>query len=937
MNPITSMSTNLENFDCDGDPASVSVRWEKWKRALSIFLTASNVEKPEKKRACLLHVGGLGLQDVYYNIPGAHVDETEGNDIYEIALSKLDEYFAPKQSNVYERHIFRKLTQGNEEKFEKFLIRLRDQAEKCQFINQDEHIIDQITEKCNSVDLRKEILMVKDKITLDKIIRKANALEAVNRQIEGFTNKSSLNENDQNTINKIHSVNSTRSKRMKIDYCTRCGSKSHQADNKNCPAIDKRCNKCNFIGHFREQCRSKRTKNNFASNQNYSNKTFKSKKDSEFDYIFHIENDDGDDSVVQCSVGSVKIKMLIDSGSKHDIISDKTWNYLKLNKVQAFNQVRKPDKVLKSYGNNKPLIIIGSFETIISLNYMNRQTTIYVIKDGTRDLLGKHTAIALGVLKIGLHINNITTEFPKFKNISVEIPIDETVKPVIQPHRRIPIPLENKVNSKLEELLRKGIIEEVNGPSQWVSPMVPILKENGEIRICIDMRRANAAIKRENHPLPTMSKLLPSLRGAKYFSRLDIKDAFHQIEIHKDSRNITTFSTSKGLYRYKRLMFGITCAPEIFQKILEKILLKCDGSINFIDDILVFGADSNEHDKRLEKVQEVLQKNGIQLNRTKCLYRVKKIQFLGHELSENGVKPLSKYIDSVVTTQMPTTIEEVQSFLGLINFVGKWIPNLATLTEPFRELLRLKLNKSVKIQRYITNKHDEALIKIKDSLQKISTLGYYNPHDRTQVMADASPVGLGAVLIQIDNNGPRIIAFGNKSLTDCEKRYCQTEKEVLALVWAVEHFKIYLFGKVFELITDHKPLEVIFGEKSKPCAKIDRWVLRLQAYQYKIIYKPGKSNIADPFSRLCKIKQEQPFDNENYINLIVEYSRPVAVSLSQIRQESRIDRKILLIRKGLYENIWDQSIQNYKIFQTELCFQDEILLRGNKIVIPENL
>uniref|UniRef100_A0ABD2WDK0 Peptidase A2 domain-containing protein n=1 Tax=Trichogramma kaykai TaxID=54128 RepID=A0ABD2WDK0_9HYME len=171
--------------------------------------------------------------------------------------------------------------------------------------------------------------------------------------------------------------------------------------------------------------------------------------------------------------------MLIDLGSKHNIITDKTWEYLKSQKVQAFNQIKNQNQVLKLHGN-KSLTIIGSFETKISLNGKNPSTKIYVIKDGSRNLLGKITAIAAGVLKLGIDINNISTAFPKFKNISVEIPIDSKVKPVMQPHRRIAILLEEKVNSKLEELLQNDIIEEVKGPSKWVSPMVPILKENGE-------------------------------------------------------------------------------------------------------------------------------------------------------------------------------------------------------------------------------------------------------------------------------------------------------------------------------------------------------------------------------------------------------------------------------------------------------------------------
>lgn len=275
-------------------------------------------------------------------------------------------------------------------------------------------------------------------------------------------------------------------------------------------------------------------------------------------------------------------------------------------------------------------------------------------------------------------------------------------------------------------------------------------------------------------------------------------------------------------------MFGVSCAPVMFQKVLEKLLLGCEGTANFIDDIIIFGADEKEHDERLNRVLQVLKNNNVLLNKKKCIYKTKRIEFLGHELTEKGVKPLNKYIEAIHSTRKPTNVEELQSFLGLANYVGKWIANLASVTEPLRKLLRLKLSKSADIRKYWTSAQDKAFETIKNRLSNIPTLGYYNPADKTQVIADASPNGLGAVLVQIDRKGPRVIAFGNKSLTDCEKRYCQTEKEALALVWAVEHFKIYLFGKEFELISDHKPLEIIFGPKSKPCARIERWVLRPQ-------------------------------------------------------------------------------------------------------------
>lgn len=154
-------------------------------------------------------------------------------------------------------------------------------------------------------------------------------------------------------------------------------------------------------------------------------------------------------------------------------------------------------------------------------------------------------------------------------------------------------------------------------------------------------------------------------------------------------------------------------------------------------------------------------------------------------------------------------------------------------------------------------------------------LGYYDPIDKTQVIADASPIGLGGILIEYDAKGPKVIAHGNKSLSDCEKPYCQTEKEALALVWGVEHFHMYLYGKCqFDLITDHKSLEVIFGEKSKPCARIESWVLRLQSYSYKVIHQSGKSNIADPLSRHCITinTNKSSFDTEEHIQQLLDWS-----------------------------------------------------------------
>lgn len=946
-----------EKFDIDGDSSSVGLRWEKWKRSLRIYLEAADITTPEKKRATLLVLGGGALQEIFYNLPGASAEPEQDVDIFEVAVSKLDDYFLPKQNKTFERHIFRLIKQDEGECFEKFLIKLRNQASKCKFEKPDDHIIDQILEKSLSTELRKKMLTMGDGITLDQVITIANTLEIVNFQLDSFEQKEKNKTNEINAVRSKNKDNFRNNKEVK-DYteekrmpkCTRCGNFAHVSQGLPCPAKDKKCNGCGKLGHYQRCCKTKlfQQKRKFNQNQEkdkYFNKrarkdtTVNSLENDETQYIFNVN----DDATIKCEIGGVDAEMLIDSGCKINIISSKTWEHLKENRVNCGKQVKEPNQILLAYGSTTPLQIRGSFEAAIKTNGREERATIYVIEDGSRNLLGKDTALRLGVLKLGGDVNNVEQEpnrpFPKFKDTLIEIPIDSSVKSVIQPYRRIPIPLEEKINNKIKELLELDIIEEVHEPSPWVSPIVPILKDNGDVRLCVDMRRANAAILRENHPLPCMENLLPKIRKAKYFSKLDVKNAFHQVELHPESRYLTTFITSNGLYRYKRLMFGVTSAPELFQKIMEKMLIKCEGVTNFIDDILIWGSDEKEHDLRLSKVMEVLKENNVLLNDEKCIYKVQTIHFLGHELKPDGVKPLPKYMKSIKEFRVPKTIEELQSFLGLVNYINKWIPNLATTTEPLKQILRHKLGKKANIGELWTNEHNIAFGNLKEMLSKIETLGYYDVKDKTQVIADASPVGLGAVLVQIDDKGPRIIAYGNRTLSQCERKYSQTEKEALALVWAIEHFNIFLFGKEFELITDHKPLEFLFSPKSKPCARVERWVLRLQAYRYIVKYKPGKTNIADPLSRLCVYPDRSinSSSEEIYVHQIVELARPCAISMQQIIKESESDREISNVKKGIYSQQWDESVKTYKIFSDELCFYENILLRGNRIVIPQSL
>ena len=235
------------------------------------------------------------------------------------------------------------------------------------------------------------------------------------------------------------------------------------------------------------------------------------------------------------------------------------------------------------------------------------------------------------------------------------------------------------------------MIEKVtDGPTPWISPIVvaPKPKTPEEIRICVDMRLPNKAIKRERHFTPTFDDVIADLNGAQYFSKLDLRSGYHQLLLHTDSRHITTFSTHAGLYRYKRLNFGIHSAAEIFQETVRESLRGLPGVVNISDDILVKGDTIAEHDANLLAAILRLKENGFTVNYPKCVIRTQSINFHGHIISKDGISADPQKLDAIREAPPPQTPEEVRSLLGMGNYVSRFIHNFSTMVEPLRELTK---------------------------------------------------------------------------------------------------------------------------------------------------------------------------------------------------------------------------------------------------------
>ena len=914
-----------------------------------------NANNRQRRRALLLHLAGTDVQDIFFTLP----DTGDVKD-YKKAVDALNAYFVPKVDTTYARHCFRQLTQAPGESVRQFATRLRRAAKDCDYgADTDNQIRDEILCKCTSTYIKRKLLEEGQGLTLNKALEIAGNCEKVDTQLAAMATEgqgAKVKEVGTANVNRVEEKKRGSGKNSQLT-CYRCGKAGHLGKDPNCPARGQSCHKCGLEGHFQDRCKTKhksekgkrKTKYRRGPKGGSANMVDTQNDDSGPEYAFAVG--DKRQEKIEVIIGGCTLSMIVDSGASTNIIDKQTWEWLKRNKVKCKSE--RSDKKLYAYASQTPLDVVGTFSCEVSAGKNTANAEFCVIKGKGDPLLGRNTATSLGVLKIGIDIAAVGTssqtigealqeKYPevfsgvgKLKDRTVQLHIDPNVKPVAQPIRRTPFSLRSKVEEKVKELIDLDIIEPAAGPTPWVNPVVVVPKSQGDIRLCIDMRRANEAILRERHPIPTVDEILQSLNGSKVFSKLDLRWGYHQLELTDDSREITTFVTHCGLFRYKRLLFGVNSASEQYQHEVQTALAGIDGQENISDDIIVHGKDQAEHDARLELVIKRLGERGLTLNAAKCQFSMDELTFVGMVLSASGISCAADKVEAIVSAREPQNASETRSFLGLVNYCGRFIPDLATISEPLRRLTKsgtpFMFGKEQK----------EAFEELKKRLSSAETLGYFDKDAPTQVIADASPVGLGAVLTQVHKDGPRIISYASRSLTSTETRYSQTEKEALALVWACEKFHPYVYGVPFELVTDHKPLEVIYGPRSKPCARIERWVLRMQPYKFKVKYQPGPKNIADPLSRLVSSMGsggKHSSQAEEYVRFVAVSATPSAMTTREVEEASADDEELGAVRQCINGKPWDQlAYKRYLPCSGELCTIGQLILRGTRIVIPQKL
>ena len=520
---------------------------------------------------------------------------------------------------------------------------------------------------------------------------------------------------------------------------------------------------------------------------------------------------------------------------------------------------------------------------------------------------------------------------------SYHITLDPEVPPVVHPPRRIPEALREPLKKELRKLVDEGIIAKVDIPTDWVNSIVCATKPRGGIRLCLDPRDLNRAIKRPHHVTPTLDDILPKLNGAKYFTILDARSGYWNIKLDEESSYATTFNTPIGRFRFLRLPFGLVCAQDVFQKKVDETFGELPGVTGIADDIVIVGykEDGSDHDANLKRVLDTARSAGIRFNPEKMVVKCTAIPFFGNILTANGLKPDPAKIAAIEAMEQPEDLKQLQTFLGMANYLCRFTPNLSAIAAPLRDLCK-------KSSEFIWGpEHSKAFMELKRVIASPTVLRYYNSKEPLTIQVDASIRGLGAALLQPD--GP--VAFASKALTETEQRYSNIERELLGIVFGLERFHYYAYGRKVTGETDHKPLVSIHSKAlANAPPRLARMLLRIQKYDLDIKYVPGKEiGLADALSRVKPCPGQTIKGLDISIHELHMHLNCSATRIEDIKRKTLSDSVLMALKEYIFSG-WPEKrslcpshLHPYWNYRDELHCVDGLILKCDRIVVPKVL
>lgn len=881
--------------------------------------------------------------------------------------------FPENVSYTIARDKFNKRMQRHNETVLQFFTEISELSDQCNFGSMRQELLKDKLVLC----LRKEIrekLILEQPTTMKSALELAQKVEIVHQELQTTCISNTTLSESVNTVSnpirhdnapkfnrtsmRSHATTSNSNRRVQppspnpqvrksTKYCFRCGDTRHLANDPSCKAINGTCRKCGVRGHYGRVCFGpKGSKPNPADNQDgvhsiFSNSSADSSAQSSRENVpvlsSHMKFIDVDCSTVTRDTSSdldaCKISFGVDTGASVSLMSFRMYKH-------NFSHVTlyKPDREVRNF-SGAVLHVHGVISLKLRWRNFSCEDQVYVVDIDCSPLLGIRAFEKLQIFRLWtddlhVHVNSLGCVSKYMHKINLR----PDSFPVRQKLRRIPLHLRSQVSEELQSMVHDDIIEPIQ-ESEWASNLVIVQKPTGKLRICVDLRDLNKSLITHTYPLPHTDEVFLKLKDCSVFSVIDLKHAFLQVPLHPDSRQYTAFVTHDGLFQYKRIPMGLASAPCSFQRLITEILGNREGVQAYMDDILIGGRSLLEHDNRLKNVLKALQDAGFQLNTDKSILRQQEIKFMGHILSSAGVRPDPQKVDSIVALPPPTSPAEIKSFVGMTAYYSKFIPNHSSLLEPLLQLTRKNVA-------WTWGQEQQTAY---DTLRKLiaerTTLSIFKPERTTEIQVDASGSGLGAVLLQRDSeSNMHIIAFASRTLTPAERNYAIIEREALAIAFAVERWKVFLWGHTFTIATDHRPLVSIFNSRDtlQVNQRISRFVQRLLPYQYCVYYKAGPENvIADFFSRVLptnSVIEDASPDLDNSSFLVNSILSDTSLSRTDLQNATKTDPEMKIIQKWLAGSaISDEEkriVSHFQSVKHELCFVANVLLRGTERIVP---
>lgn len=968
--------------------------WTIFKARLENYFTANGIKSAthaEKMRAVFLNVLDEDAYQLVFDMVSP--DKPEGKK-YEELIQVFDQFFKPQQSPLAARYKFYSARKEPTETASEWEARLRGLAVGCEFGSElkvclrDKFIfgfekgpiLDRMMEERVTTDLEKMVSIAANKMAAQEIHDVMVKTEPIHHIRGARRPKQTARDGAQPSGNSWRGRgnayvqgHSREQQQQQIHHggndntgCEVCGRRNHQKDK--CYFKNYSCNLCKKVGHLANVCKQKNNYNrnfrhHFLQDTTYNNNDNTNNLDD--DSIFYFSNDRNiyiwehtsdnteDSFKVKIFIENIFLLFQVDTGSSVSCLS------VDIYKQHFSNFPIKPTNKHFIFYNGSQVKPVGVVTLNIAYNKKEMFLDFYVMENGGQPLLGRDF---LRLYNISLSmINNINTdekqvriltkEFSEvfsegiglFKNGVVKINIKKDAVPKFFKARPMPFSIKSQVEDELKRLLSLGIISPVDY-SPWATPIVPVFKKNGKIRICGDFKvTINPEIEIDQHYMPRIDELFARLQGGKEFTKLDLSQAFQQIGLDEESKMLLTISTHLGLFKFNRLAFGVACASAKFQKIMDALFNGVEGCAVFQDDILVTGKDKTTHLQNLKKVLSILQNSGLKLNLDKCIFFAQSVEYLGFVIDNEGLHPSKSKTLAIEMAPRPNNVKELQAFLGSINFYGRFIKNLSSILNPLYKLLQKDT-----IWSWDDN-CEKAFKKIKEILISSQVLVHFNPDLELRLTVDASKEGIGAVLShKFQNSEEKPIAFASRTLSKAENNYSQIEKEGLAIIFGVLKFTQYLYNKKFTLVTDMRPLVTIFNpNKAIPqfsANRLRRWAIILSGYQYDIEYVTSNKNPADWLSRLPLKNSNDYFGDDEidfeYCNFLVANS-DIKLCFETIKKATFEDNLLKKVKDFILQG-WPNKTNDIKLKpffnkKHEFFIKDECIFWNHRIVIPNSL